>query len=162
MEAVLSCPILSPQWPTACRLCSAEWVAGALRHSGSGYGATSQPVGRAVLQSGKKWVASFDGFYLTRGHYSNNASATIHDHKTGDIAWFTHRTKKGPGHNWEGTGGAESMFDEVMGKVKDAGFNITLTRILQPMPSFAGTSQKVPSHIALIIAQRPCTKIWKR
>ena len=23
-----------------------------------------------------KWVASFDGFYLTRGHYSNNSSAT--------------------------------------------------------------------------------------
>ena len=86
-------------------------------------------VRQMIVQRGddKKWVASFDGFYLTRGHYSNNASATIHDHKTGDIAWFTHRTKKGPGHNWEGTsGGAEGdMFDEVMGKVKDAGFNIT-------------------------------------
>ena len=23
----------------------------------------------------KKWIASFDGFYLTRGHYSNNCSA---------------------------------------------------------------------------------------
>ena len=75
----------------------------------------------------KKWVASFDGFYLTRGHYSNNASATtIHDFMSGDIAWFTHRTKRGTGHNWEGTsGGAEgNMLDEVMGKVKDAGFSI--------------------------------------
>ena len=63
-----------------------------------------------IVQRGdaKKWVASFDGFYLTRGHYSNNASATIHDFKSGDIMWFTHRTKRGPGHNWEGTsGGAE-------------------------------------------------------
>ena len=64
-----------------------------------------------------KWVASFDGFYLTRGHYSNNSSATIHDYATGKIAWFYHRTKRGPGHNWEGTsGGAEGdMFEELMG-----------------------------------------------
>ena len=71
-----------------------------------------------------EWVASFDGFYLTRGHYSNNCSATIHDHTTGDIAWFCHRTKRGPDHNWEGTsGGAEGdMFEEIMGRVKAAGF----------------------------------------
>ena len=25
------------------------------------------------------WVARFEGFYLTRGHHSNNASATLHD-----------------------------------------------------------------------------------
>ena len=38
-----------------------------------------------IVQRGdaKKWVASFDGFYLTRGHYSNNASATIHDFREG-------------------------------------------------------------------------------
>ena len=72
----------------------------------------------------KKWIASFDGFYLTRGHYSNNASASLHDFSTGDIAWFTHRTKRGPGHNWEGTsGGAEGdMFNEILGKVRAAGF----------------------------------------
>ena len=72
----------------------------------------------------KKWVASFDGFYLTRGHYSNNASASLHDYNTGDIAWFSHRTKRGTGHNWEGTsGGAEAdMLNEVLGKVRDAGF----------------------------------------
>ena len=85
-------------------------------------------VRQMIVQRGdaKKWVASFDGFYLTRGHYSNNASATIHDFMSGDIAWFTHRTKRGTGHNWEGTsGGAEgNMLDEVMGKVKDAGFSI--------------------------------------
>ncbi len=40
-----------------------------------------------------KWIASFDGFYLTRGHYSNNASATLHDYITGDIAWYTHRDR---------------------------------------------------------------------
>ena len=74
----------------------------------------------------QKWVASFDGFYLTRGHYSNNSSATIHDYHNGGIAWFTHRTKRGPGHTWEGTsGGAEGdMFDEILGKVKREGFVI--------------------------------------
>ncbi len=51
----------------------------------------------------KKWMASVDGFYLTRGHYSNKSSATLHDYSTGNIAWFTHRTKCGPGHNWTGT-----------------------------------------------------------
>ena len=56
----------------------------------------------------KEWVASFDIFYLTRGHYSINSSATLHDHSTGKVAWFTHRTKRGPGHNWTGTSaGAE-------------------------------------------------------
>ena len=55
------------------------------------------------------------GGYLTRGHYSNNASATIHDHHNGGTAWFTHHTKRGPG-NWKGTsGGAESdMFDSIL------------------------------------------------
>ena len=32
------------------------------------------------------WVALF---YLTRGHYSNNSSATLHDF----TSWFAHRTK---------------------------------------------------------------------
>ena len=73
-----------------------------------------------------KWVASFYGYYLTRGHYSNNSSATIHDYYGGGVAWFTHHTKKGPGHNRMGTsGGAESdMFDEVLGRVKAADFII--------------------------------------
>ena len=31
----------------------------------------------------KEWMASFDCFYLTRGHYSNNSSATLHDHSIG-------------------------------------------------------------------------------
>ena len=83
-------------------------------------------VQQAIVKRGddKKWIASFDGFYLTRGHYSNNASASLHDFSTGDIAWFTHRTKRGPGHNWEGTsGGAEGdMFNEILGKVRAAGF----------------------------------------
>ena len=50
----------------------------------------------------------FDGFYLTRGHYSNNSSATVHDAKTGKIITYSHRKKRGQGANWEGTsGGAE-------------------------------------------------------
>ena len=36
----------------------------------------------------KQWTASFDGFYLTRGHYSNNSSTTLHDYATGSIAWY--------------------------------------------------------------------------
>ena len=47
----------------------------------------------------------FDGFYLTRGHYSNNVSATVHDAKTGKIIAYSHRTKRGQGANWEGTSG---------------------------------------------------------
>ena len=75
----------------------------------------------------QKWTASFDGFYLTRGHHSNNSSATLHDYRTGKIAWLCHRTKQGPGHNWEGTsGGAEGdMFNELLGKAKDAGFIVS-------------------------------------
>ena len=72
------------------------------------------------------WVASYDGYYLTRGHHSNNSSATLHDYSTGNIAWFKHRTKRGVGHNWEGTsGGAEAdMYDEILSEAKKAGFNI--------------------------------------
>ena len=92
----------------------AEWSCGQVR--------------KKIVERGdsKKWIASFDGFYLTRGHYSNNASATIHDYCNGGIAWYTHRTKRGPGHNWEGTsGGAEGdMFDDVLKMVKEEGFNI--------------------------------------
>ncbi len=29
-----------------------------------------------------------------------------HDGKTGQIAWFEHRTKRGTGYNWEVTSGA--------------------------------------------------------
>ena len=86
-------------------------------------------VRQMIETQGKKqeWVASFDGFYLTRGHYSNNSSATIHDHSSGKIAWFCHRTKRGSGHNWEGTSaGAEGdMFDELVGKAKAAGFVVS-------------------------------------
>jgi hypothetical protein len=75
----------------------------------------------------QKWVASFDGFYLTWGHYSNNSSATLHDYESGHIAWFCHRTKRGKGHNWEGTTGAAEgdMFDELIGKAKAAGFVVS-------------------------------------
>ena len=69
------------------------------------------------------WVTSYDGYYLTRGHHSNNCSATLHDYSTGKIAYFQHRTKRDVGHNWEGTSaGAEAdMFNEA----KEAGFVIS-------------------------------------
>ena len=67
-----------------------------------------QQVREMVEHRGDKtqWVASYDGFYLTKGHYSNNCSATLHDYFTGAIAWYQHRTKTGLGHNWEGTSSA--------------------------------------------------------
>ena len=50
----------------------------------------------------------FEGFYLTRGYHSNNASATLDDVHSGRIAWFAHRTKHGKDSNWIGTSsGAE-------------------------------------------------------
>ena len=77
-------------------------------------------------EEGKQWTDSFDGFYQTRGHYSNNSSATIHDHANGKIAYFTHRTKRGPGHNWQGSSnGTESdMLDELFEKVRRDGLVI--------------------------------------
>ena len=46
-----------------------------------------------VVQRGDKSSLhiQFDGFYLTRGHYSNNSSATLHDAKTGKIIAYPHR-----------------------------------------------------------------------
>lgn len=69
----------------------------------------------------EKLEVMFDGFYLTRGHYSNNASATMHDAKTGKIIGYAHRTKRGEGANWEGTsGGAEgNMLDEILVELID-------------------------------------------
>jgi len=71
-------------------------------------------------------MASFDGFYLTRGHYSNNSSATLHDYSTSKIAYFAHRTKRRHGHNWQCTSGrAESdILKEFLGKAKIDGFVI--------------------------------------
>ncbi len=107
-------------------------------------------VRKEIMERGddNKWMASFDGFYLTRGHYSNNSSATLHDYSTGNIAWFTHRTKRGPGHDWIGTSaGAEAdMLDELLGKAKVAGFSVKeliVIKIRLPMPPSAGTSQKL-------------------
>ena len=73
-----------------------------------------------------QWTASFDGFYLTRGHHSNNSSATLHNVESDCIAWFTHRTKRGKGSNWEGTSsGAEGdMLDELLRKVKSEGYTV--------------------------------------
>ena len=72
------------------------------------------------------WTANLDGFYLTRGYHSYNSSATLHDVESDRIAWFTHRTKRWKGSNWEGTSsGAEGdMLDELLGKVKSNGYNL--------------------------------------
>ena len=106
-------------------------------------------------------MASFDGFYLTRGHYSNNSSATLHDYLTGEIAWFTHRTKRGSGHNWEGTSnGAEGdMFDEILGRVKEERF--VIKEIMMPLvaPHSVATFQRVQSLTAQIILPKTCIKI---
>ena len=81
-----------------------------------------------IVKRGDKaqWTASFDGFYLTRGHHSNNSSATLHDVESDRIAWFTHRTKRGKGSNWEGTSsGAEGdMLDELLRKVRSEGYTV--------------------------------------
>ena len=57
-----------------------------------------------IVKHGDKdqWTASFDGLYLTRGHHSNNLSATLYGVESDRIAWFTHRTKRGKGSNWGG------------------------------------------------------------
>ena len=53
-------------------------------------------------------MAGFDGYYLTRGHHSNNASVALHDVYSDRIAWFAHRIKRGKDSNWQGTlSGAE-------------------------------------------------------
>ena len=102
-----------------------EWLEGFVSHLAE---KSCAAVRKTICDRGddQQWVASYDGFYLTRGHYSNNSSATIHDYKTGNIAWFLHRTKRGKDHNWEGTSaGAESdMLDEILRTVKAAGFNV--------------------------------------
>ena len=46
-----------------------------------------------------QWMAGFDGFYLIRGHHSNNASASLHDVYSDLIAWFAHHTKRGKDSN---------------------------------------------------------------
>ena len=47
-----------------------------------------------------QWMAGFDGLYLTRGHHSNKAFATLHDVYSDRIAWFGHHAKCGKDSNW--------------------------------------------------------------
>ena len=88
-----------------------------------------EQVQQHIIDRGDKlnWTAAFDGFYLTRGHHSNNCSATLHDHSSDKICWFAHRTKRGKGANWQGTsGGAEGdMLRTILEEVKAKGFEIT-------------------------------------
>ena len=87
-----------------------------------------QQVRDQIIAKGDKlsWKASFDGFYLTRGHHSNNSSATLHDISIDKIAWFAHRTKRGVGANWDGSSnGAEGdMLRGILNDVKAKGFKI--------------------------------------
>ena len=82
-----------------------------------------------IIDCGDKlsWTAAFDGFYLTRGHHSNNCSTTLHDYSSDKICWFAHRTKRGKGANWQGTpGGAEGdMLRTILEEVKAKEFKIT-------------------------------------
>ena len=129
---------------STCMLITFDWVAGWVfhhvpAHNGIAHhsearesGDPRHKVSGMVLWSGTKkyceqgWWQKMGWFlwWLTRGHYSNNSSASLHDYESGAIAWFSHRTKKGPGHNWEGTSGSTKgdMFNEILGKVKAAGF----------------------------------------
>lgn len=88
-----------------------------------------QQVREKVIARGDKltWKTSFDGFYLTRGHHSNNSSGTLHDMVSDKIAWFTHRTKRGVGSNWVGTssGSEGDMLRTMLEEVKASGFQIT-------------------------------------
>ena len=116
----------------------------------------------------EKWIASFDGFYQTRGHHSNNSSATLHDHKSGGIAWFCHRTKRGAGHNWEGTsaGTEGDMFDELIGKAKAAGFVVCEVITDKDSSMNAIYCKHFPegtiTYCANHCAKRRCTRICKR
>ena len=55
-----------------------EWIAPEVEKIAKWSVEQSRKLIRARGDQGKLEVA-FDGFYLTRGHYSNNASATMHD-----------------------------------------------------------------------------------
>ena len=110
-----------------------------------------------------QWTVSFDGFYQTRGHFSNNSSATLHDYHSGRIAWFKHRTKRGPGHNWEGTlvvqKATSSMRSwERFATVGSTSQRWSLTKILL---STVATSRTVPSRTVPTILQRLCTSICR-
>ena len=49
------------------------------------------------LEEGKTMdIFSFDGFYQTRGHYSNISSAPLHDHTSGPLRVGTIRPSKQP------------------------------------------------------------------
>ena len=73
-----------------------------------------------------KWMASYDGFYLTRGFHLNNLTGTMHDVLSDKIAWFTHRTKRGAGANWVGTSSDTEgdTLKEILADVKSKGFTI--------------------------------------
>ena len=85
-------------------------------------------VQKKITDRGDKlqWTASYDGFYLTRGHHFNNCSATLHDYSTNKIAWYAHWCKRGPGANWQGTSsGAEGdILRTILEDVKASGFQV--------------------------------------
>ena len=38
-----------------------------------------------------QWMAGFDGFYLTSGHHSNNASATLHEYRSNCLVYTSYQ-----------------------------------------------------------------------
>ena len=74
----------------------------------------------------EKWMASYNGFYLTRGFYSNNSTGTMCDVASDKVAWFAHCTKRGSGVNWVGTssGTEGDMLKEILRDVKSKGFTV--------------------------------------
>ena len=58
------------------------------KHVGALAKSSCEQVQKKITDRGDKlqWIASYDGFYLTRGQYSNNSSATLHDYTTNSMA----------------------------------------------------------------------------
>lgn len=119
---MMGLPVMSEKrWSTV-----VSWLGGHVEELAN---SSCSQVHQMIIDRGDKlkWAASFDGFYLTRGHHSNNSSATLHDVATDKIAWFEHRTKRGAGANWSGTSaGAEGdMLGKILKQVKDHQFELS-------------------------------------
>ena len=100
------------------------WLGGHIKLAKS----SCEQVQKRITDRGDKlqWTASYDGFYLTLGHHSNNCSATLHDYSTNKIAWYAHRSKRGPGANWQSTcsGPEGDMLRMILEEVKASGFQV--------------------------------------
>ena len=55
-------------------------------------------LGEATLGSFKKAVTTGDAAYLTRGHFSRNATYTLRNKLTNEVLYYTHMCQHGPDH----------------------------------------------------------------